>query len=428
MARACRPTPAAVSANPGIPWELGALVDYLERRAPDRARVGEGPCASSEAVVIRGATSLRAATGDVDSAKRRDDGVWELVARGLSLAGAEGPLAGFLAEELDRVEPEGALRAEVLDIFHRRLFGLWHRASRRGALAGEHRIDGEDPWSRRVVALLGGRDALPPGMSAVTALRLAPLLLSGMRGLEVLERLLVGALEPLVGPVAVAVTPFAGTWATLDPRAQLRLGVVARLGEDTVVGRRVRDRGAAITVELSPDGGCHPRRCQPAGDVHTRVTSIVHRVLGASVLVEIMLPRSLQPGARLGSARTSEDLRLSARGGPSVERAGQPAVSVEWTGAEPVSASRVPRSKRRRSDGERTPSAIDSPDEEPGHRELDPGTAAIADSSHLESSLHTRRPAGSERSRPDRNEHARVHTQQPTAGFRRREARTCIDS
>lgn len=167
-----------------------------------------------------------------------------VLATGLGLLGADSPLPLALADDL------AAHPSAILDDLHHRRVATLVAARRAADLA--RNLDGADPWSRRISALVGLTD-LSPGTSPLTRLRLAPIFAAPDRGLRGLARLL-HRLFGRTGPApALRCEPRPAVLTPLHPSQHTRLGAsAARLGATAALGTAVRLPSTSARLFLGP--------------------------------------------------------------------------------------------------------------------------------------------------------------------------------
>ncbi|OYZ17863.1 MAG: hypothetical protein B7Y28_18055 [Polaromonas sp. 16-63-31] len=242
-------------------FNLFQAISLLERASPQLAPVGKGD-GQTEAVRLKSVVSLGFQPSDVSrvSAGAEDAEAWVLATPVLSLAGAQGPLPlPFTEMVLERTAARDHATADFLDIFNHRLGSP----------------QGESSWLRHA-GLLGGAPRSMTGLLAMLSDRLGVV----ARGRQ-----------------------FCGGWRDLEPRDITRLagrtsGRAPRLGRSAVLGKRVWDQGAGITLELSGLTLRRLRRLLRGGEEHALLGWMVGRYLQQDVGVEMVLHidgRELRP-------------------------------------------------------------------------------------------------------------------------------------
>ena len=346
-----------LSSNPGEAARLAgaarrmgffALVQALERLYPDAPRVGEMGPVAEEAIRFRHDPSLAFPAADVSHVRQTrrphdpsafepasepgsepglalSQTVWEVTTTFLGLSGAVSPLPSYIAEEVAQEEPDAPVRREFLDVFHHRLISLLYRNWSRGAGPREQTRDLRDPWSLRVLALLG-IDAFsrPPahGLPADRILKLAPVLAARSRGAWALARALDVMFEGDLPKGSLAVHEFAGAWTPLETSAQFRLGQRNhRLGETSALGRKIFERSGTFELVIGPTTQAVYQRFLPGGDFRARLTATVDLILQDPLAYRVVLrlAAGAVPAWRLGPSAPSRLGHDSWLGGNRVE-------------------------------------------------------------------------------------------------------------
>lgn len=215
--------------------------------------------------------------------------------------GHDTPLPLALADALDRPLPHA-----LLDRFHhRRTLLLCH-----GLLAADlaANLDGHDPWSRRIVALIGlGRH------EPASALRLAPIFAATARSPRALTVAL-RRLLPELGPnLHLRVEPLPERPTPLTNDQHTRLGAAtARLGDTAALGLGVLLPGTAARLILGPVPAAARTTLDPASPTHARLCELLTAFIPEPLALELHLEledMSLPP-ARLGQRALGRDLWL----------------------------------------------------------------------------------------------------------------------
>lgn len=256
------------------------LIALLEQLAGGPGRVGDF---AGEPVRFRHDPSLAFSAADVVSVQplSGDSGgsSWEVVTSFLGLFGSSTPIPSYLSEEVAQEDPDRQIRRQFFDLFHHRLLALLFKAWSNHVVGRQLRRDGQDEWSRRVLALAGFDtwahpldSGLPPGR----LLRACALLATRGRTARALEAILEDVLEEPLAGGRVQVRQFVGGWAEIAPGDRTRLGVAqASLGQSTVLGRRTFDAAAKIEIVLGPVSAETYPRFGPEGDQLPLIRKVV---------------------------------------------------------------------------------------------------------------------------------------------------------
>ncbi len=228
-----------------------------------------------------------------------------LLTAGLSPLGPTSPLPLALADELDT-----PLAHAVLDLFHHRRTLLLCQ----GLLAADlpALLGGDDPWSRRILALVGLADS---PHDPLTALRLAPIFALGDRSPRTLALALRRLIPDLLEDPAISLhcEPI-DRHTALAPEQQTRLGrTTARLGDTAALGLAVHLPGSAARLILGPLPAAALERLRPGAPDHTRLCALLADFIPEPLELELVLElaRASLPPARLGHCALGRDLWLT---------------------------------------------------------------------------------------------------------------------
>jgi len=251
--------------------------------------------------------SLAFPASDIAEVQAPDGGagpLWTLRTPVLALAGGHGPLPMPLTEHLlARRWVRDSAGLDFLDIFHHRFLSFLYRARKKhhpALSAGD--ADGL-PIARAIDALggLGHREGLNDTAGQGLWLRHAALLGAAPRSMANLENLVCDSLG-----WRVRGRQFIGGWQPLAELDTPLLGRGAILGQNAMLGRRVWDAAAGISLALGPLPQPALPALLPGGADLARLRWLV----GRHVPSELQLSLELQPEPcpahalpRLGAAR-----------------------------------------------------------------------------------------------------------------------------
>lgn len=280
---------AELAANP-YGFNLFQAISLLERSQAHLAPLGRGD-GRHEAVRLTGAVSLGFPGSDIARVSLGPDfkGPYALSTGVMTLAGAHGPLPLPLTETvIARTAAKDHATADFLDIFNHRFLSFLYRSRKKhgmglnwqspqssalascldhlsslGLKAGLHAPGGEVSWLRHA-GLVGGA---PRSMSGLLAL------VSDRFGLRAQG------------------TQFRGGWRSLEPVDVRVLGGQSgpRLGSTAVLGTRVWDQSAGITLELAGLSMARLQALLPGAAEHALLGWTIRRYLQSEVTVEIAL-------------------------------------------------------------------------------------------------------------------------------------------
>lgn len=291
----------------GPTFEFGQAASILERVHRSAVPVGEAGPAAREAIRFRVDPSLAFPSGDLSSVRTRvpRHGLVfaEITTTFMGLVGVSSPLPTVMTEDVLQNESEGASLQNFYDIFHHRLLSLFYRAWKRSRLHIDHRSDGQDRLTRRVLAFVGidGFGTTPTlGLPPIDLLGLAPLLGVRTRSGRTLELVL----ERVFPGIGVGVESFRERRVILTDEQRAQLGVRnGTLGTNFTIGRSVLDRSGRFGVQIGPVDYNLFEALLPGGQHHTKLREVVQQftrgVLEAEV--EVLLNEDETPRFQLGS-------------------------------------------------------------------------------------------------------------------------------
>ena len=240
------------------PWafDFHTALRRLDCAYPDRPQSGHAARPAEEPVRVGQDPSLSFAPAAVHAFRMPTaERTGRLRVAFLGLFGPQGPLPLHLTEHArDRLRGLGDRTfAAFVDMFHHRMFMLFHRAWAASRPTVGNDRPTANPFERYVGALCGlgaptllGRDDLPDHAKLQFAGRLmCPA--RNAQGLAAIIRAYFG--------LPVRIEEFSGDWLTLPPENRWRLGYsadVSQLGTTSIVGRRVFQRAHKFRVVLGP--------------------------------------------------------------------------------------------------------------------------------------------------------------------------------
>ena len=237
-----------------------------------------------------------------------------LTASLFGLCGSASMLPHYLVEEAARDDERGAAVRGLLDVIHHRLLTWLVRGLRLIDLASTLRSDGRDPWSRRLLDLLGQRasegSAIPPALT----LRLAPVLASGVRSPAMLTAALRTLVGDQLGQAQLRVEAFAGSWMAIDASQWSRLGEPsARLGDTAIAGTEVFHPAGAAQIVIGPLRGDHYQIFTPGHLGHARIAALTESFSPDPLRYDLILEIEdmAYPPGLLGQRHLGKDLWLA---------------------------------------------------------------------------------------------------------------------
>jgi type VI secretion system protein ImpH len=308
-------------------FDLFQAISLLERAAPGAGAIGNGE-GRREAVRLKAQVTLGFPSSDVVQVEENGDDAREpftLTTPVMALTGASGPLPLVFTEQLlERRAARDHATADFLDIFQHRFLSFLYGSRKK------HRI-GLDWRSPNASALAGVLDAVS-ALNIKRAggegawLRHAGLLGGAPRSMSGLLQFLRDRLR-----LEVRGTQLCGGWHTLEAQAVPRLGAsgsaAPRLGRNAVLGRRVWDQGAGISLAFGKLPWNRLESLLPGGADHQLAGRLVRRYLQQEIDVHM----TVQPAP--GQAQNS------VLGGPRSLRLGWTAWLRTGGASRPMSAS-----------------------------------------------------------------------------------------
>ncbi|HTV18650.1 MAG TPA: type VI secretion system baseplate subunit TssG, partial [Polyangiaceae bacterium] len=240
------------------PWafDFHAALRRLDCAYPDRPQSGHAARPAEEPVRVGQDPSLTFAPAPIQSFRLPTaERSGRLRVAFLGLFGTQGPLPLHLTEHArDRMRGVGDRTfAAFVDMFHHRMFMLFHRAwAASQPTVGQDRPD-SNPFARYLGALCGlgspsllGRDPIPDHAK----LQFVGLLMQPGRNASGLRSML----QVYFG-LPCTIEEFSEDWLELPPENRWRLGYsadVSQLGKTSIMGRKVYQRAHKFRLVLGP--------------------------------------------------------------------------------------------------------------------------------------------------------------------------------
>lgn len=276
-----------------------AAVDFhrcvclLQASQPGAAPVGGLGPVDREVVRFRPALDLGFPTADINAIIARPDGGYILEGTFLGVYGIASPLSAYVTENLLFAD-ESSIERGFLDIFHHRLYSLFHRCWERMHIELGYRADGSDTFSGRAMGLAGlRREALGADRrtSPGRLMGLAWPLARHTRSLAQFE----AAIHAWFPDVPISIEPCVGTWVVVPPDQQNRLGTGnCRLDTDCTLGGQVFDRASTFGILIGPVPLAIYLRFLPSGDLLAELRELLNLFNTDSLDYRVQL--SIEPG------------------------------------------------------------------------------------------------------------------------------------
>lgn len=350
--RALIETHGASTGNPSAPFDDGVGNEALARSNVPAGRVGVGLNAGriDDPVRFAAETSVRFPETAISAVEAdRERRIVRMLVTFFGTHGPSGTLPPFytrMIQSLPRDKPN-SLR-DFLDLFNHRATSYFYRAWRKsrydvereaiGWSSGRRALEHADPFSERLLALVGWRSA---ALRAAEPERFrepgALLHFAGhhsrpIRSAALLRRMISERLNErpeshedsevrtdvdLTNSAAMAcgIVQCAGRWEPIDDQARTRMSAHAppQLGVSTTVGDRVWMATHRFVVRIGPVDWDRFRRLVPGGDLSASVARLARRYvqepIGFALQVVLRREALAEPVTRLGGNDRSEDDR-----------------------------------------------------------------------------------------------------------------------
>jgi len=297
-----------LAADPGR-FDFYQAVRILERAAPGKAPVATTANPAQEAVRFNASLTSAFPSSDLEAFEPGEPP--RLTVNFMGLAGSFGPLPPPITQLLQaRRRHHDQAAIDFLALFEQRLIGLMMRSRRAHRPALQPGAPHETGFARYLLALLGlGTEGLTTSLGRRPKQRLDGLerSLLHLTGLLHQRPLSLHALENLLAQhfgAPVRGIPLQGRWLVLEPEDVAAIGPRGRnnrLGQ-AVLGQRLWEPAAGITLEFGPLSLARFRDLLPGGDAHRPLRRLLGYALGGSVAVDarLLLRAPEVPSARLG--------------------------------------------------------------------------------------------------------------------------------
>lgn len=292
-------------------YNLFQAISLLERTQPHLTAVGtlEGqPCS----VRLSSVVSLGFQGSDVSKVtfSQQPTATYHLSTGVMSIAGAQGPLPmPFTEMVIARTAVKDFATADFLDIFNNRFLAFLYRGRKKHNMG----LNWQPPQSSATAACLdylsslGLKAGLHAPAGEVAWLRHAGLLGGAPRSMSGLLALIADRFG-----VAVNGTQFCGDWRHLELRDIVPLagaGKGPRLGSSALLGRRVWDQSAGISLQFCALSFSRMIAFLPGGRDHALLAWLVGRYLPQDVTVDVVLELDRRESRPL-VLRRSDEVRL----------------------------------------------------------------------------------------------------------------------
>ena len=286
-------------------------VHLLQASVRDSAPIGrQGPVAR-EAVRFRASLDLAFHNADIAAIEVGQGSGFEVTGNFLGLYGTVSPLPAYYTENiLHADDPE--LERGFLDLFHHRLYSLFHRCWERLRIDLDYKGDGSDKFSHKLLNLAGLRHEDYAGDRLTSPGRLLALAgpLSG-------EGHSLGQMEAVIKAwfpdVPIEIEPCVGTWVNIPSDQQNRLGRGnCCLGVDFSIGSLVFDRACTFGITIGPVPLETCLRFLPSGDLMGELREVIDELNPDSLdyRVDLRIIPSEVPQLRLEGLFSSDQTRL----------------------------------------------------------------------------------------------------------------------
>jgi type VI secretion system protein ImpH len=282
-------------------YQAVRLLEALQARAAEGAGQPQG-----DPVRFRSRVSFDFPASEIQSIEKAD-GPPQVTVNFLGLAGAMGPLPAPYSEMvLAATARKDRAATDFLDIFNHRLVMLLYRTRQAHRPALTALAPDAGAVARYLFSLIGlglpqTRKSL--GMPARSLLHYSGLLLRKPGTAAGLETLLADFFD-----VPVRVHQFIGLWRALDSAQWTTIGARGRnqaLGRDAVLGTKVWDQSASVTIALGPLTLERFESFLSGGTGHAELSALARFYLGTEqdAEVHLILKANEVPGSQIGKSR-----------------------------------------------------------------------------------------------------------------------------
>jgi len=292
--------------------EFHRAVHLLHAAIPGAAPIGGLGPVDRESVRFRPALDLGFPNSDVSQIQPRTDATgYTVEGNFLGLYGISSPLPAYFTENLLHAD-DPTIERGFLDIFHHRLYSLFHRCWERMHIELGYRADGSDDFSRRAMGLAGLRHEDLSGERHTSPGRLMNLAgsLSGQtRSVVQVE----SAIKAWFPDVPIVVESCVGTWVEVPPDQQNRLGMGnCSLGTDCSLSNQVFDRASTFGLTIGPVPLDTYLRFLPSGDFMAELREVIEllNVDSLDYRVDLLLQPDDLPQLKLEGLFSTDQTRL----------------------------------------------------------------------------------------------------------------------
>ncbi|MDO5666788.1 MAG: type VI secretion system baseplate subunit TssG [Alcaligenaceae bacterium] len=278
------------------------VLRFIDARSPLLKPIGRNSLPKHEPLRMRQEPSMSFAPSNLSKVERRPGRPPTISILGFGLFGPNGPLPLHITEYVhERIHhhKDHTLSA-FADIFHHRLITLFYRAWANSQTTIS--LDRDDSaFSRHVASLISmGVESLLERDEIYDHLKFyfAGHLVRQSRNPEGLVLIL----KSFFG-IDVALKEFIPQWIEIHPEHQIQLGQTPlALGQDTILGSRIRDVQHKFRLALGPLKLDEYRRFFPKGQKSKELVSWVRQYIGIELAwdVQLLLDKDEVQGIRLG--------------------------------------------------------------------------------------------------------------------------------
>lgn len=296
---------AAICARPAV-GDFFQTVTLLQESCRGATAVGEAGPPGEEAIRFQANLSLSFADSDIAAVDWDEEcACYRVTINCFGLYGPASPLPTFYTEHLLAEDDRGeTAQRQLFDLLNHRLTSLLVRAWQR------HRLAAHDPQdsrlARRLRHLAGPADMIGE-WGLIGSLRRRPGTVASLTTL----------LRARFPDVPMTVESCLLRWSAIDADQRCRLGSDRRLGVDTMLGRRLRNRTLTFGLCLGPLSDEQLAAFLPGGEADEELRRCVDLVNGDYLdwECELLVPRASLPPTRLdGGAALGRRSRLAGQG------------------------------------------------------------------------------------------------------------------
>ncbi|MEN4917680.1 type VI secretion system baseplate subunit TssG [Achromobacter spanius] len=289
-------------------YDFFRLLERLHGLHGDNLEASESTDPAHQRVRLGSHAGLGFPASDVALAERMPDSAssdYRVQATFFGLHGPDSPLPGYYLDRLAYESGQGVgIRPAFLDFFHHRLLTLLHQAWRKYRYYVRFRREAEDRFSRYVFSMVGLGDVELRGATPIPWSRLLSYA-GAIAGRSRSPQVVAGIVAHCFDLKTVRIREFEPRYMHISTSQCLSLGSRnGSLGEDFVIGDRVRTRYSKFTIVIPDLDQKRFREFLPSGQNFERLRKLIDFLLRdpAAYDLDLGLRQEEVPPFNLGRA------------------------------------------------------------------------------------------------------------------------------